>query len=68
MRAYKGIVKHGKIELAEGVDLPDGAVVTVTVGETELLRAKLSSSLRRKIKRKTKGKIRHPGLVAMFDV
>ncbi len=47
MRAFKGIVKDGKIELAEGVQLPDGAVVTVTVGEAELIRASLAAALRR---------------------
>lgn len=47
MRAYKGIVKDGKVELAEGVKLPEGAVVTVTVGEAELIRASLAAALRR---------------------
>lgn len=48
MRAYKGIVKEGKIELAEGVTLPEGAVVTVTLGEAELVRASLASVLLRR--------------------
>lgn len=47
MRAYRGIVKEGKIELAEGATLPEGAVVTVTVGEAELIRASLAAALRR---------------------
>ncbi len=47
MRAYKGLVQDGKIILAEGVQLPEGAVVTVTLGETEYLRASLRMALKR---------------------
>lgn len=47
MRAYKGIVREGRVELAEGTQLPDGTVVTVTVGEPELIRASLAAALRR---------------------
>lgn len=47
MRAYKGIVKDRRVELAEGVNLPDGTLVTVTVGEAELIRAGLAAALRR---------------------
>ncbi len=47
MRAFKGIVKEGKIELAEGANLPEGTLVTVTVGEAELIRASLAAVLRR---------------------
>lgn len=52
MRAYKGIVRHGKVELAEGVNLPEGAHVTVTVGEAELIRASLAAALRRRTTRR----------------
>ncbi len=45
MRAYKGLVKHGKIVLSEDVQLPEGAVVTVTISEAEYIRAKLQDSL-----------------------
>ena len=45
MRAYRGVVKDGVIVLEAGVNLPDGAVVTVTVGEGEILRATLRNAL-----------------------
>jgi invasion protein IalB len=48
MHAYKGLVKHGRIVLPEGAELPEGAVVTVTIGEAEYLRAKLRSALRQR--------------------
>jgi hypothetical protein len=47
MRAYKGLVKNGKIVLAEGAELPEGAVVTVTIGETEYLKSKVRASISR---------------------
>ncbi len=53
MRAYKGIVRSGRIELAEGVNLPEGAHVTVTVGEAELIRASLAAALKRHTSRRT---------------
>lgn len=52
MRAYKGIVKDGKVHLAEGVNLPEGATVTVTIGEAELIRASLAAALRRRSRRR----------------
>lgn len=45
MRAYRGVVKDGVIVLEPGVKLPDGAVVTVSIGEGELLRATLRNAL-----------------------
>ena len=36
MRAYRGVVQHGRIHLEEGVVLPEGAVVTVTIGEAQV--------------------------------
>ena len=62
MRAYKGLVHNGKITLAEGVDLPDGTVVTVTVGEAELIRAKLRSALKRNVRKRSKGGLRTRGM------
>lgn len=56
MRAFKGIVRDGRVELAEGVDLPEGTVVTVTVGETELLRATFRAALRRNARRRSRGR------------
>lgn len=47
MKAYKGVVKNGKIELCEGTRLPEGAVVTVTLGEAEFIRSSLAAALRR---------------------
>lgn len=46
MRAYKGVVENGVVVVV-GARLPEGTVVTVTVGEGELLRAQISSVLRR---------------------
>ena len=46
MRAYRGVVKDGKVELVDS-KLPDGTQVTVTVGEPELLIATLLHWLRR---------------------
>ena len=37
MNAVKGIVRQGKIELLETVDLPEGANVLVTVFDEEAL-------------------------------
>lgn len=47
MRAYKGIVEGGVVVLV-GARLPEGTVVTVTVGEAELLRARITSALTRR--------------------
>lgn len=52
MRAYKGIVREGKVHLPEGVQLPEGANVTVTIGEAELIRASLAAALRRRTTRR----------------
>ena len=46
MRAYRGVVENGVVVLV-GARLPEGTVVTVTVGEGELLRAKITDVLRR---------------------
>lgn len=46
MRAYRGVVEDGVVVLV-GARLPEGTVVTVTVGEGELLRAKITDVLRR---------------------
>lgn len=56
MRAYKGIVENGVVTLV-GARLPEGTVVTVTVGETELLRARINNALKhssRKVKVRVK--------------
>lgn len=51
MKAYKGIVENGVVVLV-GAELPEGTVVTVTVGETELLRAQVAKALKGKDKEK----------------
>lgn len=56
MRAFKGTVQGGRIELAEGVRLPEGTVVTVTVGEAELVRSTLRAALRRNARRRSRGR------------
>lgn len=62
MRAYKGLVKEGKIILAENVDLPEGAVVSVTLGEAEYIRATLRSALRRNRRRRSRARVSAPAL------
>ncbi|MBB6098967.1 hypothetical protein HNR42_002402 [Deinobacterium chartae] len=46
MRAYKGVVEGGVVVLKD-CKLPEGTVVTITVGEGELLRATIASALKR---------------------
>jgi len=46
MRAYKGIIENGVVVVI-GARLPEGTVVTVTVGEGELLRARILGVLKR---------------------
>lgn len=45
MRAYKGVVENGVVVVL-GARLPEGTMVTVTVGETELLRAQITNVIR----------------------
>lgn len=61
MRAYRGVVVNGVIEL-QGARLPEGTVVTVTVGEGELLRATIANALRRPKRIKIRLKPAAPGL------
>ncbi len=62
MRAYKGIVENGVVVVV-GTRLPEGTVVTVTVGEGELLRARITNVLKRP--RKVKVRIKpNVGLAA----
>lgn len=58
MRAYRGTVERGVVRLEEGVRLPEGTVVTVTVGEAELVRAALRSALRRNVRRRSRARVR----------
>ncbi|MFC3859811.1 hypothetical protein ACFOPQ_03410 [Deinococcus antarcticus] len=63
MRAYKGVVENGVVVVI-GARLPEGTAVTVTVGETELLRAKISNAIKRS-SRKVKVRVKptpNPGL------
>lgn len=57
MRAYKGLVRDGKIILAEGVTLPEGAVVTVTIGEAEYFKATLRAALKRNRRRRSRARL-----------
>lgn len=58
MRAYRGIADGEVVRLQDGVRLPEGAVVTVTVGEAELVRATLRSALRRNARRRSRARLR----------
>lgn len=62
MRAYRGIVMNGKVQLDDGVRLPEGAVVTVTIGEAEYIRATLRMALRRNVRRRSRGRVQAPAL------
>ena len=61
VRAYRGVVVRGAIELQDA-RLPEGTVVTVTVGEAELLRATIAGALRRPRRIKIRLKPAAPGL------
>lgn len=61
MRAYRGVVINGVVEL-QGARLPEGTVVTVTVGEGELLRATIANALRRPKRVRIRLKPAAPGL------
>lgn len=60
MRAYRGRVHEGRVELEEGARLPEGALVTVTIGEAEFIRATLRSALRRNVRRRSRGRVLRP--------
>ena len=60
MRAYKGVVRQGQVMLLEGARLPEGAVVTVTIGEAEYIRATLRAALRRNARKRTRPRILRP--------
>lgn len=57
MRAYRGLVQNGKVVLPEGVELPEGAVVTVTIGQAELIRAQLRLALRRNLRHRARPRV-----------
>ena len=65
MRAYKGLVERGVIILPEGVTLPEGAEVTVTVGEVEMLRARMRAALKRNARRRSRGRTAQPDMVGV---
>ncbi len=60
MRAYRGIVQDGKVVLEPGVRLPEGAHVTITIAEAEMIRATLRAALRRNPKRRSRGRVLRP--------
>lgn len=64
MRAYKGIVRQGHVMLLEGARLPEGAVVTVTIGEAEYIRATLRAALRRNVPRRSRQRVLRPAFEA----
>jgi len=64
LRAYRGWVREGRVELEPGVRLPEGVVVTVTVGEAELWRATLRAALRRNARRRGRARRWVPVLLA----
>ncbi|HEX7004851.1 MAG TPA: hypothetical protein VF168_11770 [Trueperaceae bacterium] len=60
MRAYKGVVRQGQVMLVEGARLPEGAVVTVTIGEAEYIRATLRNALRRNSRKRSRPRVLRP--------
>jgi len=65
MRAYKGVVKNGVVRLPEGVQLPEGVVVTVTVSDVELLRARMRVALIRNAPRRSRARVLVPGALTL---
>ena len=63
MQAYKGLVQNGVVLLPEGTKLPEGAVVTVTVGEVELLRARMRLALVRNAPRRSRARVLLPEIL-----
>jgi hypothetical protein len=60
MRAYRGVVRQGQVTLIEGARLPEGAMVTVTIGEAEYIRATLRAALRRNVRKRTRPRVLRP--------
>jgi hypothetical protein len=58
------VIHEGRVLLDPGVRLPEGTVVTVTVGEAELLRATLRAALRRNTPRRGRARRWVPVLTA----
>jgi hypothetical protein len=56
-------VRDGKIILAEGAELPEGAIVTVTIGETEYLKSKVRASLNKRKPKKSSLPVMVTGLL-----
>lgn len=65
MQAYKGVVRQGVVVLQEGTQLPEGAVVTVTVSEVELLRARMRLALIRNTPRRMRVRVLAPESLAL---
>lgn len=65
MQAYKGVVRQGVVVLQEGTQLPEGAVVTVTVSEVELLRARMRLALIRNTPRRMRARVLAPESLAL---
>jgi hypothetical protein len=65
MQAYKGLVRHGVVVLPEGTQLPEGLVVTVTVSEVELLRARMRLALIRNTPRRSRARVLLPDALAV---
>ena len=61
MQAYKGVLRRGVVVLPEGVQLPEGVAVTVTVSDVELLRARMRVALIRNAPRRTRARVLVPG-------
>jgi hypothetical protein len=65
MRAFKGRVEKGVVVLPEGAELPEGTVVTVTVGEVEMFRARVRAALVRNVKKRSRGRVTNPDAVGV---
>lgn len=64
VRAFRGVIHEGRVVLEPPARLPDGTVVTVTVGEGELLRATLRAAMRRNVRRRGRARRWAPVLTA----
>ena len=63
MQAFKGILRNGVVVLPEGVQLPEGVMVTVTVSEVELLRARMRLALVRNAPRRSRARVLLPDVL-----
>lgn len=63
--ATRASLERGMSSWPKVFTLPEGTVVTVTIGEAELLRASLRSALRRSAHRRRRGRMLRPAFAGI---